>query len=317
MDWVELTIHTTTAGADIVSEALMSEGSTGTMVEDRADIPDPDQPNGYWEIIDPNLINTLPEDVVVHAWFEPDEKFADRMGALKTRMAELKSADLGIDMGSLEITTANVHDEDWSEVWKKFYKPFRAGKRLVVKPTWELYDAQADDLVMEIDPGMAFGSGTHETTGMCLELLEDVMLRQPVHSVIDVGTGSGILAIGAAMLGAQDVLAIDIDPTAVKVARENVEHNHLSHVIRAVEGNLLESTDGMCEVCVANIIADVICMFAKPLVSHIVKDGLFICSGIIKEREQDVVNALNEAHYTILEIRRKGEWVAILSRRPD
>ncbi len=317
MDWVELTIHTTTMGADIVSEALMNEGATGTMVEDRADIPDPDKPNGYWEIIDPNLINTLPEDVLVHAWFEPDEKFADRMGALKGRMAELKAAALGIDMGSLEMNTLNVHDEDWSEVWKKFYKPFRAGKRLVVKPTWELYDAQENDLVMEIDPGMAFGSGTHETTGMCLELLEDVMLQQPVRTVIDVGTGSGILAIGAAMLGAKDVLAIDIDPTAVKVARENVAHNGLQHVIRAVEGNLLESTDGVCEVCVANIIADVICMFAKPLIPHIVEGGLFICSGIIKEREQDVVNALNEANYTILEIRRKGEWVAILSRRPD
>jgi len=253
----------------------------------------------------------------VHAWFEPDEKFADRMGALKSRMAELKAADLGIDMGSLEMNTVNVHDEDWSEVWKKFYKPFRAGKRLVVKPTWELYDAQENDLVMEIDPGMAFGSGTHETTGMCLELLEDVMLKQPVNTVIDVGTGSGILAIGAAMLGAKDVLAIDIDPTAVKVAKENVEHNNLQNVIRAVEGNLLESTDGVCEVCVANIIADVICMFAKPLIPHIVEGGLFICSGIIKEREQDVVNALNAANYTILEIRRKGEWVAILSRRPD
>ena len=317
MDWVELTIHTTTMGADIVSEALMNEGATGTMVEDRADIPDPDKPNGYWEIIDPNLINTLPEDVLVHAWFEPDEKFADRMGALKSRMAELKAADLVIDMGSLEMNTLNVHDEDWSEVWKKFYKPFRAGKRLVVKPTWELYDAQENDLVMEIDPGMAFGSGTHETTGMCLELLEDVMLKQPVNTVIDVGTGSGILAIGAAMLGAKDVLAIDIDPTAVKVAKENVEHNNLQNVIRAVEGNLLESTDGVCEVCVANIIADVICMFAGPLIPHIVEGGLFICSGIIKEREQDVVNALTEANYTILEIRRKGEWVAMLSRRPD
>lgn len=317
MDWVELTIHTTTMGADIVSEALMNEGATGTMVEDRADIPDPDKPNGYWEIIDPNLVNTLPEDVLVHAWFEPDEKFADRMGALKARMAELKAADLGIDMGSLEIGTVNVHDEDWSEVWKKFYKPFRAGKRLVVKPTWELYDAKENDLVMEIDPGMAFGSGTHETTGMCLELLEEVMLGQPVDTVIDVGTGSGILAIGAAMLGAKDVLAIDIDPTAVKVAKENVEHNGLQNVIRAVEGNLLESTDGVCDVCVANIIADVICMFAKPLIPHIVEGGLFICSGIIKEREQDVVNALTEANYTILEIRRKGEWVAMLSRRPD
>ena len=317
MEWVELTIHTTTAGADIVSEALVSEGATGTMGEDRADIPGPDKPNGYWEIIDPNLVNTLPEDVVVHAWFEPDERFADRMGALRSRMAELKAADLGIDLGSLDIGTANVRDEDWSEVWKKFYKPFRAGKHLVVKPTWEHYDAQENDLVMEIDPGMAFGSGTHETTGMCLELLEDVLLEHPVKSVIDVGTGSGILAIGAAMLGAQDVLAIDIDPTAVRVAKENIAHNHLQHRIRAVEGNLLDSTGGVCEVCVAHIIADVICMFAEPLIPHIVPGGLFICSGIIKEREQDVVKALNEAHYTILDIRRKGEWVAMLSRRPD
>ena len=133
--------------------------------------------------------------------------------------------------------------------------------------------------------------------------------------VIDVGTGSGILAIGAAMLGAKDVLAIDIDPVAVRVAKENIEHNHLSDRVRAVEGNLLASSDGVCDLCVANIIADVICMFAQPLVDHIVPGGLFICSGIIKEREQDVVNALTAADYTILETKRKGEWVAMLSRR--
>ena len=315
MDWVELTIHTTTAGADVVSEALMAEGSSGTMVEDRADIPDPTKPNGYWEIIDANLINTLPEDVVVHAWFEPDGAFADRMQALKMRMEELKTLDLGFDLGTLAIDAQNVHDEDWSEVWKKFYKPFRAGRNLVVKPTWELYDPQPGDKIIEIDPGMAFGSGTHETTGMCLELLEEAM--KGGESVIDVGTGSGILAIGAAMLGAKDVLAIDIDPTAVRVAQENIEHNGLTDKIRAVEGNLLASSDGVCELCVANIIADVICMFAAPLNDHIVPGGLFICSGIIKEREQDVVDALNAANYTILEIRRKGEWVAMLSRRHD
>ena len=282
MDWIELTIHTTTAGADIVSEALMAEGATGTMVEDRADIPDPDKPNGYWEIIDPNLIASMPEDVLVHAWFTPDSSFADRMQALRSRCDELHHMDLGLDLGTLEISTLNVRDEDWAEVWKKFYKPFKAGRSLVVKPT-------------------------------CLELLEDAM--HGGESVIDVGTGSGILAIGAAMLGAKDVLAIDIDPVAVRVAKENIEHNHLSDRVRAVEGNLLASSDGVCDLCVANIIADVICMFAQPLVDHIVPGGLFICSGIIKEREQDVVNALTAAYYTILETKRKGEWVAMLSRR--
>ena len=177
MVWIELTIHTTTAGADIVSEALMAEGATGTMVEDRADIPDPDKPNGYWEIIDPNLISSMPEDVLVHAWFTPDSSFADRMQALRSRCDELHHMDLGLDLGTLEISTLNVRDEDWAEVWKKFYKPFKAGRSLVVKPTWEHYDPQPGDRIIEIDPGMAFGSGTHETTSMCLELLEDV-LRQ-------------------------------------------------------------------------------------------------------------------------------------------
>ena len=240
MEWIELTIHTTTAGADLVSEALMQEGATGTMVEDRADIPDPTKPNGIWEIIDPKLIEAMPEDVLVHAWFEPDASFADKLQALRLRMTELK-ASIGMDMGTLDIGTANVHDEDWSEVWKKFYKPFRAGNHLVVKPTWELYDAQPGDKVIEIDPGMAFGSGTHETTGMCMELLEDAL--KGGERVIDVGTGSGILAIGAALLGAREVTAIDIDPMAVKVARENIVHNGLQDKITALEGNLLDHLD--------------------------------------------------------------------------
>ena len=259
------------------------------------------------------LSTSMPEDVLVHAWFTPDSSFADRMQALRSRCDELHHMDLGLDLGTLEISTLNVRDEDWAEVWKKFYKPFKAGRSLVVKPTWEHYDPQPGDRIIEIDPGMAFGSGTHETTSMCLELLEDAM--HGGESVIDVGTGSGILAIGAAMLGAKDVLAIDIDPVAVRVAKENIEHNHLSDRVRAVEGNLLASSDGVCDLCVANIIADVICMFAQPLVDHIVPGGLFICSGIIKEREQDVVNALTAADYTILETKRKGEWVAMLSRR--
>ena len=315
MDWIELTVHTTTQGAEVVSEALMLSGATGTMVEDRADIPDPDKPNGYWEIIDPKLIESLPEDVQVHAWFEPDATFQERLQALRSQLDMNRRLAPEVDLGTLQIDTVNVKDEDWSEVWKQFYKPFRAGRSLVVKPTWEPYNPQPGDRVIEIDPGMAFGSGTHETTGMCLELLEEA-----VHGgerVIDVGTGSGILAIGAALLGAKDVLAIDIDPTAVKVARENVAHNHLEQTVTTLEGNLLEKVDAQCEVCVANIIADVICMFAAPLNDHIVPGGLFICSGIIKEREQDVTDALLAAHYTILDIRRKGEWVAMISRRHD
>ncbi|MBR6027632.1 MAG: 50S ribosomal protein L11 methyltransferase [Clostridia bacterium] len=311
MEWIKLTVHTTTAGADPVSDLLIDCGAEGTMVEDRADIPDPSKPSGYWEIIDPKLIESLPEDVQVHCWLKADESLRGILQAIRTALPSLKEGNR--DVGPLTIDSESVSDEDWSEVWKQYYKPFRAGKRLVVKPNWEEWDAQPGDLIIRMDPGMAFGSGTHETTGLCLELLEEA-----VHGgrVIDVGCGSGILAIGAALLGAEQVLAIDIDPDAVRVARENVENNGLADRIDVVHGNLLDSTDAVCDVCVANIIADVIIGFAKPLCAHIVPGGVFICSGIIREREEDVLLALTAAGYQVEEVRRRGEWVAIRSRRP-
>lgn len=313
MEWLELSVHTTTAGADLASQALMTCGANGTMIEDRADIPDPAKPSGYWELIDPKLIDSMPEDVVVKAWFQTDETLADHISALQSQLAALKAQSPDMELGTLAVTTAQVKDEDWSEVWKRFYKPFRAGKSLVVKPSWEPYDPRPGDQVIEIDPGMAFGTGTHETTGMCLAFLEDYL--KPGMRVIDVGTGSGILAIGARLLGGENVMAIDIDPTAVKVAKENVIKNHLEGQIDVREGDLLKQVDAVCDLCVANIIADVICFFSEPLRGHIAENGLFICSGIIKEREQDVVDALTAAHYTLVEKRYKGEWVAMIWRR--
>ena len=312
MEWIELTIHTTTPGADLVSEALMQEGATGTMVEDRADIPDPAKPNGIWEIIDPKLIEAMPEDVLVHAWFEPDASFADKLQALRLRMTELKSS-ASLDMGTLDIGTANVHDEDWSEVWKKFYKPFRAGHHLVVKPTWELYDAQPGDKVIEIDPGMAFGSGTHETTGMCMELLEEAL--KGGERVIDVGTGSGILAIAAARLGAREVLGVDIDPMAVRVAQENVEKNGLADRVTICEGDLVKGLDNVqCEFAVANILAEVIMLLAAPLKSHLTENATFVCSGILREREDEVTKVLTANGYQLFDRMEKGDWVALAAR---
>ena len=312
MEWIEVIVHTTTAGADLVSDRLRDGGADGTMVEDRADVPDPEKPNGFWEIIDPHLIDTMPEDVLVHAWYTPDAGLRDRIAALETDLSALKGIP-EMDLGSLRVETVHIPEENWAEEWKKYFKPFRAGSSLVVKPTWEAYDAQPGDRVIEIDPGMAFGSGTHETTGMCLSLLE-----KAIHGgerVIDVGTGSGILAIGAALLGASEVLATDIDENAVRVAAENIAHNGLSDRVRAEQGDLLEHVDQVCDVCVANIIADVIIGFAQPLRAHIAPGGIFICSGIINEREQDVASALLSAGYTVEEIRHKGEWTAIKARR--
>lgn len=313
MEWIELIVHTTTEGTDQVSELLMDAGASGTMIEDKADIPDPDKPHGIWEIFDPKLLDNMPEDVLVHAWFAADSSFPALLDTIRGSLSGL-AAQHG-DFGSLRLETRSVNDQAWTDVWKKYFKPFHAGTHLVIKPTWEPFEPAPDDLVIEIDPGMAFGSGTHETTGMCLSLLEEIISGG--EEIIDVGTGSGILAIGAALLGAGHVLAIDIDPDAVKVAQENVQHNHVEETVSVRQGNLLDRVSAVCDICVANIISDVIISFAAPLMNHIRPGGLFICSGIVSSRGDEVAHALTDAGYEILRRETRGEWVAFLSRRKD
>ncbi len=311
MNWIECIVHTTTAGSDWVSDCLMELGATGTMIEDRADIPDPSKPHGIWEIIDPKLLESMPEDVLVHAWFTPDESFPETFRRLNSRLEEMHTSQPSF--GSLQADTRTVSEDAWAEVWKKYYKPFYAGKHLVVKPTWEPFDPAPDDKIIEMDPGMAFGSGTHETTGMCISLLEEVI--HGGEDVIDVGTGSGILAIAAALLGAGHVLAVDIDPDAVRVASENVAQNHVESVVTVQEGDLLKYIDETCEICVANIISDIIISFAAPLKAHIRPGGLFICSGVVRERTEEVREALLRADYEIMKTEHRGEWTAFLCRR--
>lgn len=314
MDWVELIVHTTTEGTDRVSGILMDCGAAGTMIEDRADIPDPSLPHGIWEIIDPALPDSMPEDVLVHAWFEEGPALPSLLDSIRGSLAELSAGAAGsAGFGTLQLETRSVNDRDWADTWKKYFKPFHAGEHLVVKPTWEPYEPGPGDLVIEIDPGMAFGSGTHETTGMCLSLLEEVI--HGGEDVIDVGTGSGILAIGAALLGAGHVLAIDIDPDAVKVARENTANNHVDNTVSVQQGNLLDRVSDVCDICVANIISDVIISFAAPLKTHIRPGGLFICSGIVSQRSDEVAQALDSAEYEILRKDTRGEWTAFLCRR--
>ena len=311
MEWIEWIIHTTSEGSDPVSDLLIEFGASGTMIEDRRDIPDPSKPNGIWEIIDPKLLDQMPQDVLVHAWFEADKTPLSMMETFRNRLAELAAGNEAF--GPLLLEFHSVNDSEWKEVWKQYFKPFYASEHLVIKPTWESFDPQPDDTVIEIDPGMAFGSGTHETTAMCLSLLEQTIVGG--EEIIDVGTGSGILAIGAALLGAGHVLAVDIDPNAVKVASENVKNNHVDNLITVKHGNLLDHISAVCDICVANIISDVIISFAKPLKAHIRPGGLFICSGIVSSRADEVKQALCSAEYEIRQKAVKGEWVAFLCRR--
>lgn len=312
MDWLEVTVRTNTAGADMISELLISAGAKGTSIEDRFDAFSEPTDATQWDLIDPSVIEKMDEDTLVHAYFPAETTSRETIESLRARLAALTPEWLGFDAGKRELEIANVREEDWAENWKKYYKPFRVGRHLVVRPVWEKYEPQAGDKIISIDPGMAFGNGTHETTSMCLGLVEDYI--KPGDTVLDVGTGSGILAIASVLMGAQSALGVDLDPVAVRVANENIERNGLSDRVRAQVGDLVKGIDTQADVVFANIIADAVIMLSRAVRAHMKPGGVFICSGIILEREQDVLDALSEAGFTVDRIEHRGEWSAIAAR---
>ena len=312
MNWMEIKVLTTTQAADLISELLMEAGSEGTMIEDKNDVAANQRPEGQWDIIDEAIAERIGDDVKVTGYYPIDERLNDTVAHIQAELRRLRGLGLDFDLGKLEVVTKGFEDEDWSESWKKSFKPIRLGEHFVVRPGWAEYQPQPGDHVIEIDPGMAFGTGTHETTGMCTALVEKYV--RPGMRVIDIGTGSGILAIAAAHMGAGEVLATDLDPVAVRVAAENARANGFGEKIDCRCGNLLDVVDVSGDVVIANIIADVIVMLAKPVRERIVENGLFICSGIAVDRRDDVIAALNDADYEILDAPVKGEWAAFAAR---
>ena len=312
-DWMQVKVLTTTAGADLVSEILLEAGSEGTMIEDRNDVFENQRPEGQWDIIDPAIADRIGEDVKVTGYYPIDENRNNVISSIASALGRLQALTPDVDLGKLEMQGQGFENEDWSESWKKSFKPIRLGDHIVICPGWLEYEKQPDDKVIEIDPGMAFGTGTHETTGMCAALIEKYV--QPGQRVIDIGTGSGILAIVAAHMGAKEVLATDLDAVAVRVAAENAALNGFGDKIDCRCGDLLDVVDVSGDVVIANIIADVILMLAKPVRERIVPNGVFICSGIAIDRREDVRRALLENDYEILDEPVKGEWAAFAARK--
>ena len=313
MNWLEYTVLTTTEASDMISNMLIEAGSKGVMIEDKNDVALNQRPEGQWDIIDEEIARRIGDDVKITGYYPVDERIADTVSHIETELRRLRAMEFDFPVGKLTGSTHSIDEEDWAESWKKSYKPFRLGRHIVIKPGWEKFDPEAGDRIIEIDPGMAFGTGTHETTGMCVELIEEYV--KPGMKVIDIGTGTGILAIAAAHMGAKEVLATDLDPMAVKVAAENVAKNGFSGVIATRCGDLLEAVDETGDIVIANIIADVIKMLAAPVRAHIALGGRFICSGIARERQDEVIEALNAAGYRNLDVREKGEWCAIEAER--
>ncbi len=310
MKWIEVKIKTTTEAVEVVSNIMYEAGVGGLVIEDPNDILIKSQNEEDWDYIDPQLLKTNFEGVIVKGYFPEGENLIDKVELIRQNVEKIPQYDL--DKGLGEVTTSEVNDEDWNYTWKKHYKPKKIGKRIVVKPSWEKYIKNDEEIIIELDPGMAFGTGTHETTIMCLRQLENYVKQD--DNVIDVGCGTGILAIGAAKLGAKNVIAVDLDEVSVKVSNENIISNEVQNIVEVRHGNLVDVIDEKSDIVISNIIAEIIIKLIEDLHKVLKKDGIFIASGIIKEKIQIVEDVLTKNSMQIIDIVTMGEWVCIVSK---
>ena len=311
MNWIEVTIKTTTEAVEAITNILDNERTGGVVIEDPKDFLFQKKNELDWDYVEEEVFNKSgQEGVLIKTYISEERNVMEVIENIKQKVLGLK--EFGIDIGEGSVSLGQVKEEDWANEWKKYYKPTKVGQKIVVKPTWEEYEEQEGDLIIELDPGMAFGTGTHETTSMCIRELEKYV--DETKRVFDIGCGSGILAIAAAKLGAKEVVAGDLDEVAVKVSKENCEENNVSDKVIVKHGSLFEVVEGKADVIVANIIADIIKILAKDVSEFLTEDGVFISSGIILAKIDEVVEALEQNGFEIVEIIKLGEWSAIVSK---
>lgn len=311
MKWIEVTIKTTTEAVEAITNILDELRTGGVMIEDPKDFLFQKKNELDWDYVEEEVFNKSGQDgVLIKTYISEERNVVEVVENIKHRVLSLR--DFGIDIGEGSVSLGQVNESDWANEWKKYYKPTKIGQRIVVKPTWEDYKRENGELIIELDPGMAFGTGTHETTSMCIRELEKYVNED--SKVFDIGCGSGILAIAAAKLGAKEVLAVDLDEVAVKVSKENVEENNVSDSVEVRHGNLMDVVKDRADVVVANIIADIIKILAKDVHNFMKKDAVFISSGIILDKVEEVKESLIENGFEIIDIKKLGEWSAIVSK---
>lgn len=311
MNWTEVKIYTTTAGIDPLTGSMLDLGLQGFMIEDAQDFDEfLHDTTPHWDYVDQAVMEKMKDcETCVTIYVADNPQGMEELMQVRQILARLKAQDPDGKYGRLELEMKDVDEEDWSNAWKKYYHPVQVGEHLVVCPSWEAYDRKPDEVVLTLNPGMAFGTGTHDTTRLCMELLEKYIT--PQDTVLDVGCGSGILAITAALLGANKIIGCDIDEVAVKVAGENAALNGVQDRIAFHQGDLTRQVEGSFQIICANIVADVIIRLSEDAGRYLAKDGIFITSGIIDTREQDVLNALEQNGFQVIERRTSGGWVAL------
>ena len=307
--WIEVRVITKSEALEPVSGIFYSLDCKGVAIEDPEDILGREQGPLTWDFADINVLEHKGKVAVVKAYFAEEDNIEEILGYVNEKLVELK--EMGIDLGEAKVEHEKMYEEDWANTWKQYYKPSKVGEKIVVKPIWEEYEEKEGELVVNLDPGMAFGTGTHETTRMCIQALEKYVKEE--STVFDVGCGSGILAIAAAKLGAKLAVGVDLDPVAVESSIENVGYNNLNN-IEILHGNLVEVIDVKADIVVANILAEIICILTDD-VKRVMKDGgVFITSGIIHDRVDMVCEKLEATGFEVIEKNRDGEWNCIVAK---
>jgi ribosomal protein L11 methyltransferase len=304
--WCEVKVEAAPEQFELIAELLQNGGSGGVVYDDPAILQI--RPCEDDEIYSDELLQGIAQIAGVKAYFPVDDRLGERIEALKAELAKVLA-------GTPQIWLRQIREDDWAQAWKAYFKPEKIGK-IVIKPSWEDYQPAEGDLIVELDPGMAFGTGNHPTTRLCLELLQE-LVAGPIN-MLDLGTGSGILAIAGAKLGAQTVTASDIDSVAVRVARANVAANQVAATVNVTEADLLQGRTGaVYDLVVANIIADIIVKLAPGVPAVLKPGGVFLASGIIAERSAQVAQVLIAAGLTVERTVTRDGWVAIVARKCD
>ncbi|GIN38555.1 50S ribosomal protein L11 methyltransferase [Heyndrickxia oleronia] len=311
MKWSEIMIHTTNEAIEPISNILHEAGASGVVIEDPFDLIK-EREDQFGEIYQLNPDDYPEEGVIIKAYIAVNSFLGETIEEIKQSINNL--TELNIDIGHNDVSISEVNEEEWATAWKKYYNPVKISEKFTIVPTWEEYEpVSSDELIIELDPGMAFGTGTHPTTVMCIQALERTVKQG--DSVIDVGTGSGVLSIAAAMLGAEKVTALDLDEVAVQSARLNVKLNKVQSVVTVSKNDLLQGMDGQVDVVVSNILAEVIMSFTDDVSKAVKMGGYFIASGIIQQKKDQVKDAMIASGFTIEETIIMEDWVAFIAKR--
>lgn len=321
MDWTKVTVYTTTDGIEPVSGRLMQLGITGLVIEDESEFNDfLEETKDTWDYVDEDLVRAMSGETRVIAYVSDDISGHELLAAIKSSMAELSEMDTDGLYGRLETEVEGTKTEDWANAWKKYFHTMEIGEKILVKPQWEELSEPTDRVVFNINPGMSFGTGSHETTQLCLAQLEKYVTDG--CRMLDLGCGSGILSVVSLLLGAKEAVAVDIDPNCIDTAYENSDMNNIDRDrYTVISGNVVTDPEvreiiskHKYEVVAANIVADVIIGLAPAARLYMKEDGVFITSGIIDGRQDEVKDALINSGFTVVDMQRRKDWWSIVCK---